>query len=403
MKSLFAMLTCLALVLPAGGSLAREAVPDAPGKAHDPIAEFSIDLFREALKEKQMNPLISPLSAWLALAMAAEGAAGDTLEEFAALLGVPSEEAAAHASQLVSRLLAPAGNTELAVANSGWTDEHFALSEGYARRIADAFGAEAFSADLSAEAAKDAINAWVNGKTRGLIPVLHEEPLPEDVVYVLLNTLYFKAKWSQAFRGRDTSPRDFKTEAGPVVAADFLSDRGSRRGYIRADGAEGVLLPYDDGKIAFLALRPSDGTGVRDFARGLTASRLSGYVSAAEDTAMDLAMPRFTKSFSLTFNDALRALGLVLAFDPGRADFSTMTGGPPGGLCISEVFQKVKMKVDEEGTEAAAVTEVIMSKGVLMPDVPPVSLILDSPFVYAVIELEACVPLFLGLMEDPSD
>ncbi len=400
MKRRLPALVCAALLLPAGGCPAGAAAAAASGR-DDPLAAFSVRLFREALSESVPNPVISPLSAWFALGMASEGAAGETLGEFSAVLGVPAGDLAAFASSRLARLGSAGGNTTLRLANSGWIDRDFTASESYAAKIADAFGAEAFSAELSSWETVRAINAWVNGKTRGLIPSLHDEPLPEDAVYALLNTLYFKARWMQEFLGSCTTVRDFRREDGTAAAADFLNDWECTRDLIALDGAEGILLPYDDGQTAFLALRPTDGRSARDFAEGLTTESLASYVGAARHVFMDFAMPKFTLVYSLSLNDALKAMGLRLAFDADRADFSPMGTSAMGNLFISEVFQKVKMEVNEEGTEAAAVTEVEMAAGAAPPEEIPFSLVLDSPYVYAVIERETCVPLFMGLMEDP--
>ncbi len=369
------------------------------------VANFAALLAAEAAKLDAENPVISPLSAYFALAMAADGAEADTLAEFGTLLGVSGAELNALCAGLTETLMAAAGSTELAIANSAWIDtyEELAVEESWLNAIKAAMDAEAFTADLSTKEAVAAINAWVNEHTNGLIPTLHEEPYADNVMLVLLNALYFKAKWQSPFEANDTHEMDFTTAQGETVQAEFMQDWGCYRDYIDLDGVRGAVLPYDDGKTAFLALLPEEGMDARALAATLDAERVGAYLAAAEsNTYMDLMLPKFTAETTFQMNDALMAMGLVRAFDPGKADFSAMGHAGDAPLYIGNVLQKVKLIVDEAGTEAAAVTEVVMAAGCAAP--PPVAteLHFDRPFAYAVVDLATGVPLFLGVLENPA-
>ena len=364
------------------------------------VADFGAALAAEAAKLDAENPAISPLSAYFALAMVADGAAGDTLAEFCALLGCSAAELDALCAGLMQQFTDTAGSTELSIANSAWIDtcEALVVEESWLNAIKAAMGAEVVSADLSTQEAVAAINAWVNEHTKGLIPSLREEPYQDDVMLVLLN-----AKWQSPFDANNTHTEDFTAANGKTVQAEFMQDWGCYRDYIELEGVRGTVLPYDDGKTAFLALLPEEGTDVRAFAATLDAERIGAHLSAVQESAyLDLLLPKFTVETKFPMNDALKAMGLVQAFDPEKANFSAMGHAGEDPLYIGNVLQKVKLIVDEEGTEAAAVTEVIMARGCAMPENQPVELHFDRPFAYAVIDLATGVPLFQGVMENPA-
>ena len=369
------------------------------------VADFGAALAAEAAKLDAENPAISPLSAYFALAMVADGAAGDTLAEFSALLGCSAAEFDALCAGLMQQFMDTAGSTELSIANSAWIDtcEALVVEESWLNAIKAAMGAEVVSADLSTQEAVAAINAWINEHTKGLIPSLCGEPYQDDVMLVLLNALYFKAKWQSPFDANNTHTEDFMVANGETVQAEFMQDWGCYRDYIELEGVRGTVLPYDDGKTAFLALLPEEGTDVRAFAATLDAECIGTYLSAVRENAyLDLLLPKFTVETKFPMNDALKAMGLMQAFDPEKANFSAMGHAGEDPLYIGNVLQKVKLIVDEEGTEAAAVTEVIMASGCAMPENRPVELHFDRPFAYAVIDLATGVPLFQGVMENPA-
>lgn len=391
-----------------------------------PAADFSLRLLAEAVASGGGNPVISPISAYLALAMAADGADGNTLSQFENLLGLPRDQLNELCRSLAAALATPSGSTVLNSANSTWVDDDsVTVNASFLQDCVDYFGTEVYTLDLPSPEALAAVNAWVNTKTNGLIPTLHEENYPDNTVLLLINTVYFKALWAEPFLAEDTASREFRRADGSKVEADFMNDRLCHRAYIKTDLVEGVLLPYDDGRTAFIALRPTEGATKGDFvsgptaeqhdgeqgllakastadlAAGLTAEQLLTYTAMAKDTLLNLSLPKFDLAFSLSLNSPLQHLGLTDAFDGDLADFTPMGTGVHGNLYISEVFQKVKLIVDEAGTEAAAVTEVQMGETSAPAD-EPVVLTLDSPFLYAVIDLDSGVPLFIGILDDPT-
>ncbi len=363
---------------------------------------FSLELFDKALNSGDKNVVISPVSAYLALSLAAAGAEGETLDEFSKVLGVNADSLLAFCAGLSDSLLQTKGSTKVSIANSAWIDEGFPIDPKYLDRVMHEMRAEAFTKDLNTGKTRDAINAWVNDKTNGLIPSLLGQNLAEQTVLALINTLYFKAEWRDPFEANNTFEREFILTDGSKVSVPFMNEWEKYRDYIHLDGAEGVLRPYDDGKTAFLALRATDGRSAQELAETLDADTLAQYIASAKETYMTLAMPKFTLDYGMTMKDALSAMGLKRAFDQDLADFSRMGKSELGNIYVSQVLQKVRIGLNEKGTEAAAATIVAMTAGAAMPLEEPVVLNLDSPFIYAVVDLDTGIPLFIGCMDDPA-
>lgn len=365
-----------------------------------PVEDFSFALFSEALKRGELNPVLSPLSAYLCLAMLQNGAAGDTLSEFETLLGADGNSLNALSRALIEALHETAGETTLRIANSAWADDDgVELLNAFVQRVADGYGAEVFSADLPSDAARKAVNAWVEEQTQGLIPTLREDNYPPETVLTLINTLYFKARWDSPFMADSTFDGDFTLTGGETVQTPFMHKYEAYFDYIEGEGAEGVVLPYDDGRTVFVALKPAAGGDARALAQSLTAEKLSVLLAAGENACLDLALPKYELSYALELNDALKSLGLTRVFDPAAADLSALGSARAGALYLSLVQQKVKLIVDERGTEAAAVTEAAAAGAALGPE--PLRLYFDSPFVYAIVDLYSGVPLIMGVLDDP--
>lgn len=394
-------ITALLLVFFLVSGLAASAWAQEADVLNRNVGMFSQKLFLQALKSGEKNIVISPVSAYFALSMAAAGAQGKTLSEFSTVLGADGEKLAAYCVSLTDQLMKTQKSTILIAANSGWIDEGFQIDPAYLKSISSGKNAEVFSRDLNTDQTRDEINAWVKGKTSGLIPTLLDQNLAEETVLALINTLYFKAKWHNPFEANDTHERAFTREDGSSVTVPFMSDWHSSRDYISGEGVEGILLPYDDGKTSFVALRATDGKSAQALAESLTADLLNQYIANTQYTDMRLSMPKFTLDYKMTMNDALAAIGLGQAFDPVLADFSGMGKSTRGNIYLSRVLQKVRIGVNEEGTEAAAATIIDMLEGAAMPAEDPVELILDTPFVYAVVDLASGIPLFIGCMDDP--
>lgn len=183
-----------------------------------------------------------------------------------------------------------------------------------------------------------------------------------------------------------------------------MNKHEDRTQYIKTENAEGVRLFYNDYRQSFVALRPTDGKSIHEFAAAFEKDTLKNALSAAEMRDVDLSMPKFEQEDEIDMSDLLRDMELGIIFDQNQADFSkmgTMNGYP---LFVSKVIQKSAVRVDERGTEAAVATEVEMDTAALPMENQkgPVKLVLDSPYAYFIMDSESGIPLFMGVMDDPS-
>lgn len=378
-------------------ALGTPAPPEADGAADAAIGNLGAQLLR-AVREPGVNTLLSPLSISLALSMTANGAAGDTLAEFEALLGADVDTVNANAASLLAEYRDLGGSTVSNLADSLWLDDSLEANELFLSRCTAFYGAGLYQADLATEQTRRAVNSWVEENTGGMIPEILTEVPAEDAALLLVNALYLKNTWEHEFDPNSTREDSFYAADGTGTVTDFLSNGIRQEQYFRTEDAAGVVLPYDDGRLAFAAVLP-DGD-LDAWLENLDGGTFPALIGAAEDTRLLLRMPKFEAEWGGELAGALAALGLDAAFDPTRADFSGLGTTESGPLFIDSVLHWAKIQVDEEGTEAAASTVVMAPAGAPAP-MDYEELILDRPFCYAIVDLERGVPLFLGTFERP--
>ncbi len=371
--------------------------PSADTDARQALQNFSYELFAGSMEQE--NPVLSPVSAYLALGLAGAGAEGETGQEFEAVLGSGVET---FCGELMKTLEREAEGMQVTVANSAWVDEELEPEEDWTEKVTSLCDAEMFHRQLSSEKTREELNGWISRETGGLIPQFLTAPLPVETRLALLNAVYFNGKWRAPFEARSTAEREFTNTAGDVVQVDMMHAYSETRQYLKSEIAEGVELPYRDG-YSFVALKPAGELTVREMYGQLSMEDISKMREEKEERLINLRLPKFEISFDLELNGVLADMGLEGAFDPERADF-TGIGVPKSGnpLYIDLVRQKAVIRVDEEGTEAAAVTMVAMdAMGALRED-PPIDVFFDEPFLYMIVEDESGIPLFMGIVDDPA-
>lgn len=368
--------------------------------SHDSIHDFSYELLKHNLDQE--NPVLSPISAYFALAMAGNGARGETLEEFYELLGINLNTIP---YEILHSLQREEEGMTVSFANSAWVDEQLQAEDTYLAAVENYFDAEVYQQKLSTQQAMDDMNIWVNAKTNGLIPAMINEPLDADTRLVLFNTIYFNGKWKTPFKGYSTRDFDFTTEDGNVMTLPMMQMHETNQLYVKNDIAEGVILLYKDEELVFLALMPTDEACVREMYEQLTWEDISKLLDQDETTLCNLRLPKFEVTFEKELNKSLKDMGLKRAFDGSLSDLSgigTTTSG--GNLFISLVKQKAVLILDEEGTEASAATMVeVKDECAVEYEVPPVNLYFDKPFLYMIVDKSNDIPLFVGIMDVPKE
>lgn len=355
-----------------------------------PANSFAADLF--AAGKGTENPVLSPVSAELCLGLVQAGAAGNTRDQLNTAL------AGSDLPGLNDALKTAEGGPMVEVANSIWFDPSVTPSQTYLDTVKKDYAAESQTLSLTSPSALPTINGWVKEKTHGLIPTILDKPLSDEVVGVLLNALYFKADWSIPFSKERTAPQAFTTAAGKQQQTDFMHDTRHGTHYFKTDTCTGVALPYKgDGSWWMLALLPEQGVS----ARSLVNADFSALLGESEEAYVALSLPKFTLTGTYDLTDTLRSMGLTDLFTDGKADLSPMGTCTKGPLFLSQVLQKTYLRVDEKGTEAAAVTGAI-AEATSIPVEEPIPLSFDRPFVCCVWNSVLHQALFLGVVEDPS-
>lgn len=353
---------------------------------------FGLDLLGVlAPDHRDENLFFSPLSASMALGMTLNGAAGETHAQMAGMLGyggLSQAEINASYATLLELLqdLDPA--VKLDIANAVWHRSGITLDGQFVSRVRASFDAEV--APLGPNGVRQ-INDWVKDKTNGTIEKLYDR-LPANLVALLANAVYFKGDWTRQFDRDRTRRGSFDTGSG-TVTADFM-EQEMPVGMAERDGHTVVELPYGGQAFVMSLVLPAQGTDPADVVTGLTSADWSALVGNLGKREVTIALPKFELEWERKLNGDLQALGMVDAFDPGRADLSAMV--PGGGVWVDEVKQKTFVRVDEEGTEAAAVTGVTVVESVAP------SVRFDRPFVLAIRERLSGTILFLGVVRDPS-
>ena len=365
---------------------------EAPKDAGEAAARLGLGLL--SLSEGE-NPLLSPLSILYALAMTENGAAGETLAEMEALLGRPVEELNA----ALGAYLAGKKEGTLHLANGIWLREgaDFTVEPDFLQVNADCYRAGVYAAPFTDATLRD-INAFVKEHTDGMIDGILSE-LPPEAVMVLVNALAFQAEWQDQYE-TEARPHEFTREDGTVTEVPMLF--GSEHRYLETENASGFLKPYQGGHYAFAALLPGEGVTAAELLASLTPEGLRALIAQPRDCEVRTGLPKFTISYDTDLTSLLPQLGMAEAFDPEKADFSRLGTVEDGNISIGQVLHRTFLSVGEQGTRAGAATSVIMNATSAMPVEEPKVVNLDRPFLYAIWDLEANLPVFLGVFTDPA-
>ena len=354
------------------------------------------------------NLILSPFSISLALAMPYAGARGQTESQMADTFHFDLAQRQLHpAFNALDQDLATRGQPisdqeqalQLNIANAVWVEQTYPFLQDFLDVIASNYGAGIRLADFinQYESVRSEINDWVYDQTQEKIKdLLPEGVLSSDTRMVLVNAIYFKADWLSQFDASGTHDAPFHLLDGSDTTVKIMS-QGMSVPYYRGDGFQAVELPYAGDTAAMDIFVPDEGNFER-FESSLNSDLFKETINGIQPTSMMLSLPKFTFESQFNLSDTLKSMGMLDAFDPDRADFSGMTARKD--LFISNVIHKAFIAVDEEGTEAAAATGVIMDvTSAIMYDV---TLTIDRPFLFVIRDKPSGQILFIGRVLDPS-
>lgn len=408
-----------------GSAFGASAAVD-PASAAQAINALGLDLLRQGAPGGA-NALLSPYSIQSALAMTFAGAAGGTRDEMAKVLHYPADEAALHqslatlrasledlarrttgqATEADRRAGRPADPVTLTIANRLFGQQGYEFRAPFLGLARDTYGAPLQLMDFARDplACLKEINAWVETQTRQRIrDLIPPDGLDRDTRLVLVNAIYLKAPWAEAFAASATQPQPFRVRGGAAVPVPTMRQK-ARFGHARREGFTVVTLPYHGGELQFLILLPDQADGGAALEARLNTETLSA-CAQTRPTEVILHLPKFRlEPPMLRLGKALQALGMKTAFDvpPGSANFDRMAPRRPDDyLFISEAFHKTFLALDEQGTEAAAATAVVMARATAaLPAREPVEVRVDRPFLFAIQHRASGACLFVGRVTDP--
>lgn len=365
--------------------------------------QFAIDFYQQIVANNPTNnQFFSPWSMMAAFALAAEGARGETADEIwrAFGLGDLNEQQRREALRdIIAYINNPSDEFELETANSFWL--RVQPPQAYLDTVTDYYSAEI----RELTGAREPLDEWVAEKTRDKI---EEAPLSDEVImraaFVIMNALYFKGNWETQFDPEYTEAEgEFWTGEAtvntPLMNLSRANEENVNFNYFANENLQAIELPYEGDRLSMLVLLPRDENGLGALEQSLTSAQLASIRESMAETILDaVTLPKFELNFKYNLKPILQSLGVELAFS-GGADFAGL-GYRVGDLTIGEAAQATFVRVDEEGTEAAAVTAL----GVLSESVPPPNptFIADHPFIFAIQDDETGNILFMGKITDPS-
>jgi serine protease inhibitor len=375
-------------------SLAVHAAGDMPGFP-DRCNSFGFSLTQNLEALGKPNRLVSPLSIELALGMVYAGANGETAEAMSRGLGFDStsrEAAMAELSSLQKMLQDPGTGITLKIANALWVDDSIRLDQAFSSDLSKSFNTKLESARFRDPATLSRINDWVSNATEGKIHgFLANQPSPP---MFLANAVYFHAQWSSPFQKQLTHEQPFYRADGSKTTVQMMRQKGSFP-YLKGPGFAVVALPYAGNRFAMYCFLPDKGVEtLLDQLKKTSWAELAGRLRIGRGS---VALPKFKLEYSAGLNQALSRLGMEIAFDRDRAQFSRMIQGSQK-LYIGGVLHKTFLEVDEAGSTAAAATGIQMQATAMIRPNEEFNLVFDRPFIAAIADQKSGPILFLGII-----
>ena len=400
----------LSVAATALAATATHAAPPTPVDVATADNAFGFRLLGAVQKKAPAgNVVLSPVSAALDLAMALNGATGETRQQMLAALSLGGSDIGAintANAQLIKVIRTPANSVTLSVADSLWVDNRrVTLRPDYVKRMQEAYDAEITAFDFSDPGAAARINGWASKQIQDRIPKVIDRVDPADLA-LLLNAVYFKGQWTHKFDKAQTQQRDFTLAGGAVKQVARMAQSG-HFDYFDTPDLQAIRLPFGAGDLVMEILLPGKSSSLSALEAGLTPEHWAAWRAQHTSRSGRIELPRFELKSSYHLNEPLQALGMVRAFHsdgPEAAQLTEMlapTQGHAGHFFISSVLQSTYWKVDEEGSEAAAVTTIGVRAAVMRPE-QPFQMIVDRPFFCAIEDRRSGALLFIGAIYDPT-
>jgi len=381
-----------------GGSLFGPAPitqnPKNLAQAHNALG---FNVVRDLNHEQKDNVFISPTSIALALSMVYNGANGDTKQAMASTLqfkNLDTSQINQESLGLINLLKNPDKDVELSIANSIWTHQGLDVKPEFLKSVSDYYQAKSTALDFNDPGAAKEINSWVDKNTKGKIPTIVDS-IPSDMVMYLINATYFKGTWTKSFDKSQTVDKAFVPSKGASYKVPMMYQHEDDFSYYETDDFQSVSLPYGKSKrLSMYVFLPKD---LEKFTDSLDIQKWELWMSKYKESKGTVLLPRFKMEYEKELKDTLTKLGMGVAFD-SQADFT----GIGDSLQISQVKHKTFLDVNEEGTEAAAVTSVgAVTTSIGGPEEKEFYMEVNQPFFLAIKDNQTKEILFAGAINHP--
>jgi serpin B len=362
----------------------------------DSASSFSFSMFKQLSKEK--NALYSPTSLYLSLGTVLNGTDGATKAQLLKALsryGLTEDDINVYCKGLISDL--SKYKKVLNISNSIWYDDKLAINRDFLKATKTYYNTSAYKLDLQKTDTVETMNKWVSNSTNNKINKIVDSIDP-NAAMLIFSSIYFDNQWKYAFPKEKTHTGNFISGNNTTIETDFMSQETVVRNL--SNSAEQIIeLPYKDDNFTFVAMMPKDNTDIRTYIANLDDDVISSKINTLKSSEVSINLPKFKIEFGKKLNNELSSLGLKELFDSGKANFSKMSQSNEG-LFIKSITQNSYLSLDENGTKAASVTKIEMTeKCISSSDL----LTFNHPFVYAVIDNHTKLPVFMGVMDDPTD
>lgn len=393
-----AVLTCMNISLSSAKDVQLQVV--------EAMNAFGLNLYGK-LKKSDNNLFFSPYSASVALTMALAGTKGETASQMVKVLHYNQSNMEIHSilSSLNQEILksGKAPGIRLNTANAIWGQKGFDFHKQFLNIIKTHYGSAFRQVDFenAPQAAAAEINQWASKQTEGRIQDIVRD-LDRLTRFILANAIYFKGKWAHQFKEKMTKKDDFFLLNGNKTST-MMMHQTDKFGYMEIPDFQILEAPYQGGDLSMVVLLPRRRDGLLDSEQSLSIQKLHTWFRELRDQKVEIYLPKFKVTDSLSLKDSLQSLGMVDAFSAKTADFTGMSS-PKDPLFIGKVLQKTFIDVNEEGTEAAAVTTVALRIGMIFKEPPPIPVFrADHPFIFFILHKKTNCILFMGRITNPEE
>ena len=367
------------------------------------INGFGVDLLRSVATNKTENAIISPVSVHAALSMTANGATDETAKQMRSVLrtgDIPVDEANAQWASLLKQLGDRGPEQTLEIANAMWGNKGVDFKKPFIDVDRTSFGAQLAVLDFNRDDVAGAINKWADVNTHGMIKKVVTDVPPEAILY-LANAVYFKGDWNEPFEASSTWATPFVRGDGTKVDVRMMNS-SQHLPYFESVTLQATRLLYKGNDTAYYIFLPREGVGVDTALASLGGSGFAQVRRSMSEAATEVVvgLPKLDAKMGVGLKNPLSAMGMSRAFDSDRAQFSGMADSQ-NTIYVDQVLHRTAIKVDEKGTEAAAVTIVEMSAG-SASIAQPVRIFCDRPYLFAIVDEVSGSMLFLGVVNDPT-